>query len=189
MIRLLLLNLFLKSLMPVPEFLEISAGVRHLLQNLLPLAFPSISLDLRCYPEESIGIKKEEESVHKFVCPPVSSKKFAAKHPYCPWFHPQFVKGSGCYRYIRVDIDETIRQQIGYGSESFKKDFSKRSSSERVFSQLLSILMQEPTVKGLVATANLCTLAHITVLAVAYFASFVKEPKRIRFVKSFLPNL
>jgi len=50
-------------------------------------------------------------------------------------------------------------------------------------------LSPEPTVKGLVATANLCTITHITVLAVAYFAPFVKEPKRIRFVKSFLPNL
>ena len=86
-------------------------------------------------------------------------------------------------------MDETIRGKIDYGSEAFKKDFSRRSSSERIFSRLLSILMQEPTVKRLAATANLCTIAHITVLAVAYFASFVKEPKRIRFVKSFLPNL
>ena len=133
--------------------------------------------------------RKQNRKRHKFVCPIKGSKKFAKKHPYCPWFHPQFVNGSGCYRYLRVDVDETIRENIDYGSEASKKDFSRRSSSERIFSRLLSILMQEPTVKGLAATANLCSIAHITVLAVAYFASFVKEPKRIRFVKSFLPNL
>jgi hypothetical protein len=133
--------------------------------------------------------KKENRRRHKFVCPIRGSKRFAQQHPYCPWFHPQFVKGSGCYKNIRVDVDETIRQKIDYGSENFKKDYNLRTSSERLFSRLLALLMQEPTVKGLRATANLCTIAHITVLAVAYLASFVKEPKRIRFVKSFIPNL
>ena len=85
-------------------------------------------------------------------------------------------------------MDETIRAGIDYGSESFKRDFKKRSSSERIFSRLLSILMQKPSVIGLAATANLCTISHITVLAVAYFSSFIKEPDKIRFVKSFLPN-
>jgi hypothetical protein len=132
--------------------------------------------------------RKENRRRHKFICPIRGSTKFAAQHPYCPWFHPQFIKGSGCYKNIRVDVDESIRQNIDYGSESFKKDYNRRTSSERIFSRLLSLLMQKPTVKGLRATANLCTIAHITVLAVAYFASFVKEPKRIRFVKSFLTN-
>jgi len=127
--------------------------------------------------------KKQNRKRHKFICPIRGSKKFAAKHTYCPWFHPQFVKGSGCYRYIRVDVDETIRQQIDYGSESFKKDFNRRTSSERIFSRLLSILMQEPTVKGLRATANLCTIAHITVLAVAYFLRLSKNLKEFGLLK------
>ena len=58
---------------------------------------------------------------HKLICPIRDSKKFAAQHPYCPWFHPQFIKGSGCYKNIRI------------------------------FSRLLSLLMQKPTVKGLSA--------------------------------------
>ena len=119
--------------------------------------------------------KKQNRRRHKFVCPIKGSKKFAKDHPYCPWFHPKFIEGSGCYRYIRVDVDESIRANIDYGTESFKRDFKKRSSSERVFSRLLSILMQKPSVTGLAATANLCTISHITVLAVAYFSSFVKE--------------
>ena len=130
--------------------------------------------------------KAQNRKRHKFVCPIKGSKKFAKDHPYCPWFHPRFVNGSGCYRYLRVDSD--IRSSIDYGSRSFKRDFKKRSSSERVFSRLLSILMHKPPVIGITATANLCTISHITVLAVAYFSSFVKEPDKIRFVKSFLPN-
>ncbi|MBA7510853.1 hypothetical protein ES705_02842 [subsurface metagenome] len=130
--------------------------------------------------------RKQNRKRRKYVCPIKGSKKFTKDHPYCPWFHPRFVEGSGCYRYLRIDSD--IRSSIDYGSESFKRDFSKRSSSERVFSRLLSILMQKPSVIGLAATANLCTISHITVLAVAYFPSFVKEPNKTRFVKSFLPN-
>ncbi len=66
--------------------------------------------------------------------------------------------------------------------------FSSYLNSERVFSRLLSILMQKLSVIGITDTANLCTISHITFLAVAYFSSFVKEPNKIRFVKSFLPN-
>jgi len=130
--------------------------------------------------------KAQNRVRHKFVCPIKGSKKFAKDHPYCPWMHPKFVDGNGCYRYLRVDSD--VRSRIDYGSTSFKRDFKKRTSSERIFSRLLSILMQKPSVIGLAATANMCTISHITVLAVAYFSSFVKEPNKIRFVKSFLPN-
>ena len=132
--------------------------------------------------------RKQNRKRYKFVCPIKGSKRFARDYPYCPWFHPRFVNGTSCYRYLRVDVDDTIRGSIDYGSEAFKKDFSKRSSSERVFSRLLSILMQKCSVIGLAATANLCTISHITVLAIAYFSSFVKEPDKIRFVKSFFPN-
>jgi hypothetical protein len=132
--------------------------------------------------------KDKKRKRHKFVCPIKGSKKFAKDNPYCPWFHPSFLEGNGCYRYIRIDVDESIRAAIDYQSESFKRDFNKRTSSERVFSRLLSILMQKPSVAGITATANLCTISHITILAVAYFSSFVKEPNKIRFVKSFLPN-
>jgi len=156
--------------------------------RLSPSGFPICIAGFEMLSRGTFWDRKENRRRHKFICPIRGSKKFAAQHPYCPWFHPQFIKGSGCYKNIRVDVDETIRQNIDYGSESFKKDYNRRTSSERIFSRLLSLLMQKPTVKGLRATANLCTIAHITVLAVAYFASFVKEPKRIRFVKSFLTN-
>jgi len=84
-----------------------------------------------------------------------------------------------------VDVDENIRANIDYGSESFKRDLNRRTSSERVFSRLLSILMQKPSVVGLTATANLCTISHITVLAVAYFPHLSKNLIKFGLLKAF----
>jgi hypothetical protein len=123
----------------------------------------------------------------KWICPIYHSKKFTKKFFVCPVFHPKFFSQKGCYVYVRVDDD--IRKQIDYGSTSFKKDYNMRTSSERVFSRLLSICMQNPPVIGLKATANFVTIAHITVLLVALTAAKSNSKDKIRFIKSFLPNL
>ena len=60
---------------------------------------------------------------------------------------------------------------------------------ERIFSRLLAISMQRPTVIGLTATQNHCTIAHITVLLVALTAHRLGYEDKIRYVKSFLPHL
>ena len=122
----------------------------------------------------------------KWVCPIHHSKKIAQKSFFCPVFHPKFFSQKGCYSYIRVDDD--IRNQIDYGSESYKKDSNMRTGSERLFSRLLSICMQNPPVIGLNATANYITIAHITVLLVALTAAKSGMIDKIRFVKSFLPS-
>jgi len=133
--------------------------------------------------------KIQNRKRHKFICPIKGSKKFAKKVSICPWWHPKFLNGSGCITYLRVDVDESIRRSIDYGSETFKKLYNLRVGSERTFSRLLSICMQSPSVTGLNAVSNHCTIAHITVLAVALAA--IKENKRdkIRFVKTLIPNL
>lgn len=122
----------------------------------------------------------------KWVCPIYHSKKIARKFFVCPVFHPKFFSQKGCYAYVRVDED--IRNQIDYGSESFKKDFNLRTGSERVFSRLLSICMQNAPVIGFRATANYVTIAHITVLLVALTAAKSNSKDKIRFIKSFLPS-
>ena len=122
----------------------------------------------------------------KWLCPIYHSKKIARKFFVCPFFHPKFFTQKGCYAY--VGVDEDIRNQIDYGSESFKKDFNMRTGSERVFSRLLSICMQNAPVIGLKATANYVTIAHITVLLVAVTAVKSDMKDKIRFIKSFLPN-
>ena len=170
---------------------RISINPRRSVPTTTKLSSSGVPICIAGFEMLSRGIfmdRTQNRKRHKFVCPIKGSKKFAKDHPYCPWLHPRFVEGTGCYTYLRVDVDESIRANIDYGSESFKRDLNRRTSSERVFSRLLSILMQKPSVVGLIATANLCTISHITVLAVAYFSSFVKEPNKIRFVKSFLPN-
>jgi hypothetical protein len=123
----------------------------------------------------------------KFVCPIIHSKKFAQQVPACPWNHPSFQKGKGCTAYLRGDKE--IRKEIDYGSQIFKEHFRKRTSSERVFSRLLTLCMQKPSVYGLNAVANHCTIAHITVLLIALTAAKMGHTDKIRFVKKFLPNL
>jgi transposase len=120
----------------------------------------------------------------KFVCPIKHSKKFASKNLVCPMSHPNFFKKKGCTSYLRGD--EEVRRSIKYGSQSFKNIFKKRTASERVFSRLLTACLQNPTVFGLQAIANHCTLAHIAVLSVALAASSIKDLDQIRSIKSFL---
>jgi len=131
--------------------------------------------------------KSQNRTRHKFICPIRGSKKFAKKISVCPWWHPKFLNGSGCITYLRVD--ESVRKTIDYGSETFKKLYNLRVSSERIYSRLLDICMQSPSVTGLMAIANHSTIAHITVLALALTAIKVNKPDRIRFVKTLIPNL
>ena len=102
--------------------------------------------------------------------------------------HPQFVKGTGCFAYLQV-VDEDIRKQIAYGSKEFKKVYDLRSGSETIFSRLLELAMQNPSVRGLQAISNHCTVAHITILLVGLAAARTENKYKIRFVKSFLPNI
>jgi len=74
-------------------------------------------------------------------------------------------------------------------SEQLKQLYKLQSGSERGFSRLLTLYMQEPRVTGLNAVANHCTLAHITVLAIAIAAVRTNNPKKIRFIKGLLKKL
>jgi len=122
----------------------------------------------------------------KFVCPITHSKGFRKKIPLCPWNHPKFTKGKGCYVYLRGD--KNIRESIDYGSSEFRKIYNLRVSSERILSRLLSLCMQNPTTRGFNAITNHSTIAHITVLLVALTAVKTGHQDKIRFVKNFLPK-
>jgi len=131
--------------------------------------------------------KEQNRMRHKFVCPIKASKKFAHRVGwFCPWNHPKFFSNRyGCVTNIRLKIDTSIRDNIDYGSRTFKKLYALRTSSERVFSRLLVFAMQRSSVKGLQATANLCSLAHISVLAVALATVKSGNKHKLRFIKSF----
>ena len=130
--------------------------------------------------------KKQSRIRQKWVCPLHHSKKHHKKYIVCPIFHEKYFNQKGCYHYDRIDDD--IRKDIDYGSVSFKNDINLRAGSERVFSRLLTICMQKPSVLGLNATINHCTIAHITVLLIALTAAKNNVKDQIRFIKSFLPH-
>ena len=47
---------------------------------------------------------------------------------------------------------------------------------------------QQPTVRGLGAIRNHCTIAHISVLLLATAAHHLGHPDKLAFVRSFVPN-
>jgi hypothetical protein len=147
---------------------------------------PFCNAQIEMLPWSTFYDKNQNRWRRKWVCPIHHSKKGVFTYFICPIFHPKFFEQKGCYAYIRVDKD--VRTKIDYGSESFKKDLNMRTGSERVFSRLLSICMQNPPVVGLNATANYVTIAHITALLVALTAAKHGMKDKIRFIKSFLPN-
>lgn len=131
--------------------------------------------------------KEQNRMRHKFICPIKARKSFARKVGwFCPWNHPKFYSNRyGCTTNIRLKTNTSIRDNIDYGSQTFKKLYALRTSSERIFSRLLVFSMQRSSVKGLQATANLCSLAHISVLAVALAAFKSGDKHKLRFIKSF----
>lgn len=86
--------------------------------------------------------KAQNRTRHKFVCPIKGSKKFAKDHPYCPWMHPKFVEGSGCYRYLRVDSD--VRSRIDYGSQSFRGILTEEVAARGYFPGCFPSLCRSP---------------------------------------------
>jgi hypothetical protein len=122
----------------------------------------------------------------QYRCPLHWSKDFQGQYLLCPAGHPKFLKQKDCNVLIR--LTPSIREKVNYGTHRFKKVYNTRTSVERVFSRLLSISMQKPTLRGFKAIRNHCTIAHITVLLVALTAYKIGCEDKIRFVKSFVPN-
>ena len=122
----------------------------------------------------------------QYNCPLHWGKKYRGKYLLCPAGHPKYISQKGCNYLIR--LTPSVREKIDYGSRRFKKKYNQRTSAERVFSRLLAITMQKPTVIGLQTIQNHCTIAHITVLLVALTAHRLGYIDKIRYVKSFLPR-
>jgi len=122
----------------------------------------------------------------QYSCPINYDPTIRKQYIMCPIFHTKFVNGKGCNALIR--LQPSIREKIEYGTQQFKKLYSSRISVERIFSRLLSITMQNPTVRGLYSIGNHVTIAHLAVSLVALTAQRTGQIDKIRFVKSFVPN-
>jgi hypothetical protein len=123
----------------------------------------------------------------QYSCPIYYDRNMQQRLLMCPAAHPKFLKQKGCNYLLRVT--PSIRSQIPYGSDSFRKLYRKRTAVERVFSRLLTISMQDLPTRGLPAARNLCTIAHITVLLVALTAHRQKRSDHLTFVRTFVPSL
>lgn len=104
----------------------------------------------------------------------------------CPASHPKFTGQKGCNYLWR--ITNNIRDQIPYATEIFKEHYDRRTAIERIFSRLLAITIQEPSVRGLSSIRNHCTLSHIAVLLVALAAYKLGYSDKVRFVRTFVPH-
>jgi hypothetical protein len=122
----------------------------------------------------------------QYCCPLHYNKAIRQRFLLCPADHPKFIIQKGCNYLVRVT--PSYRTQIDYGSAEFKEIYMKRTSVERVFSRLLSMAMQTPSVHGLLSTSNQCTIAHITALLVAVAAHEQGHTDKLAFVRSFVPN-
>jgi hypothetical protein len=112
------------------------------------------------------------------------------KHPgilLCPADHPKFTGQKGCNYLWR--LTESIRDTIPYGTEIFKEHYNRRTAVERIFSRLLAVTIQEPSVRGLASVRNHATISHIAVLLVALAAHQLGYTDEIRFVRTFVPHL
>lgn len=176
-----------KKLKAKPVIAKNPRGAKNLKVKLSPKGIPICLASFEMANYGKYYDKEQKRIRHKFVCPIKASKRFARKVGwFCPWNHPKFYSNRyGCVVNLRIDVDTSIRQNIDYGSQAFKKLYALRTSSERIFSRLLVFSMQRSSVKGLQATANLCSLAHISVLAVALATVKSGNKHKLRFIKSF----
>jgi len=105
----------------------------------------------------------------------------------CPIGHPKFSNQKGCnYNWRKTD---NPRELIPYDTNYFKQHYGRRLSIERTFSRLLSIMIEEPTVRGMASIRNHCTITHIATLLVAKSAAKMGCSDRCRFVRTFVPNM
>ena len=104
----------------------------------------------------------------------------------CPVDHPKFSSQKGC-NYLQR-LTESVRDTIPYGAEVFKEHYNRRTAAERIFSRLLAVTIQEPSVRGLNSVRNHATLSHIAVLLVALAAHKLGHTEKTRFVRTFVPE-
>lgn len=141
--------------------------------------------DLPMASRGTVTPKQTAITYRQYGCPIHWLKSYQRKYLCCPLGHPKFVEQKGCNVLIRTT--PSIRSQIPYGTQLFSQLYQQRTAAERSYSRLLTITMQDPTVRGWSAIRNHCTIAHIATLLVARTASSMGENDKVRWVKSFVP--
>lgn len=116
----------------------------------------------------------------KFCCPLKSSRDSD-----CPCHHKNFYNGKkhrGCTKYITIPDD--LRLSVDRNSRYFKSNYSLRTECERYNSRFKNTGQERVWVRNKSSVANLNTLAHISLLAVAVAAITTKSNHSYRKLKS-----
>lgn len=116
----------------------------------------------------------------KFCCPLKNSKDAD-----CPCRHESYYNGRKhrrCTRYITLPDD--LRLSIGRNSKYFKSTYSLRTECERYNSRFKNTGQERMWVRNISSVANLNTLAHISLLAVAIAATTANNGQSYRKLKS-----
>jgi hypothetical protein len=142
--------------------------------------------DLPMSHRGKMTVKATGITYRQYSCPLHWSKSLQRRFLFCPIAHPKFFEQKGCNVLLRMT--PSVRSRIPYGSELYQRVYTQRTGIERSFSRLLTLTLQHPTVRGLQAIQNHCTIAHIATLLVALTAARLGEKDKIRWVKSFLPR-
>lgn len=116
----------------------------------------------------------------KFCCPLKSSKDCA-----CPCNHKNWNNGKkhrGCTKYVTIPDD--YRLSINRNSIAFKSVYALRTECERYNSRFKSTGQERLWVRNGISAANLNTIAHISLLAIALSAVITKSKTSYRCIKS-----
>lgn len=116
----------------------------------------------------------------KYCCPFKLSRKQG-----CPCNHKNWNNGKkckGCTKYITLPDD--YRLSIDRECISFKKIYALRTEAERYNSRFKQTGQERLWIHSFKAAQNLCTLAHISLLAVAFAAVITNSQNSFRALKS-----
>ena len=146
--------------------------------KLLPQGNPICEAGLAMWKDGKFSDRNRTRQ--KFCCPLKSSKDAD-----CPCHHKNFYNGKkhrGCTRYITIPDD--LRLSIDRNSRYFKSSYSLRTECERYNSRFKNTGQERMWVRTKSSVANLNTLAHISLLAVAIAAVTGNSGQSYRKLKS-----
>ncbi len=146
--------------------------------KLLPQGNPICEAGLAMWKDGKFSDRNRTRQ--KFCCPLKSSEDAD-----CPCHHKNFYNGKkhrGCTRYITIPDD--LRLSIDRNSRYFKSSYSLRTECERYNSRFKNTGQERMWVRNKSSVANLNTLAHISLLAVAIAAVTGNSGQSYRKLKS-----
>jgi hypothetical protein len=147
--------------------------------TLLPIGVPQCAAGLAMNRNGKVRDQNREKQ--KFCCPFKRSKNDSA----CPCNHPRYHNGKkhrGCLKYVTIPDD--YRLSINRDTAEFKSVYALRTECERYNSRFKSTGQERLWVRNGFSSANLNTVAHISLLAIAVAAIVTKSAASYRCLKS-----